>query len=94
MQIWNRSLSTILSCTLTLATASAAQEHHPEHTWDCGESEGPTHWGDPKSEFTPSKNGHSQSPIDIQNPKKADLPPIQFDYKSPRFTSSITVTLS
>ena len=81
MQIWNGPLSTIFSCTLALAAASAAQEHHPEHTWDYGESEGPKHWGDLKPEFAPCKNGHRQSPIDIRNPQKADLPPIQFDYK-------------
>ena len=81
MQIWNGPLSTILSCTLALAAASAAQEHYPEHTWDYGESEGPKHWGDLKPEFASCKNGHRQSPIDIRNPQKADLPPIQFDYK-------------
>jgi carbonic anhydrase len=29
----------------------------------------------------PCKTGHHQSPINIRNPKKADLPAIQFDYK-------------
>jgi carbonic anhydrase len=28
------------------------------------------------------QDGHRQSPIDIRNAQKADLPPIQFDYKS------------
>jgi carbonic anhydrase len=81
MQIRNHSLPAIICCTLVLAAAGAAQEHHPEHTWDYGESKGPTHWGDLKPEFAPCKNGHRQSPIDILNPQKADLPPIQFDYK-------------
>lgn len=32
-------------------------------------------------EFAACKLGHEQSPVDISNPKPADLPPIQFDYK-------------
>jgi len=77
----NLSLAAIIFYAVVLAAAGAAQEHHPEHTWDYGESRGPSHWGDLKSEFAPCKNGHRQSPIDIRNPQKADLPPIQFDYK-------------
>jgi len=82
VQIRNYSLPAIIFCTMVFATASAVQEHHPEHTWDYGESKGPSHWGDLKPEFATCKNGHRQSPIDIRNSKKADLPPIQFDYKS------------
>ena len=81
MRIWNCSLAAILSCSLFLVLASVAQERHPEHTWDYGESKGPSHWGELQPEFAPCKNGHRQSPIDIRNPQKADLPPIQFDYK-------------
>jgi carbonic anhydrase len=33
--------------------------------------------GDLKPEFSTCKNGHRQSPIDIRNPQKTDLPPIQ-----------------
>lgn len=68
-------------CTFVLAVSCAAQAHHPEHTWDYGDALGPSHWGDLKPEFASCKNGHHQSPIDIRNPKKAVLPPIQFDYK-------------
>jgi carbonic anhydrase len=82
MHIRNGLLSAILCCTLAFVAASAAQEHHPEHIWDYGESKGPSHWGDLKPEFAPCKDGHRQSPIDIRNSQKADLPPIQFDYKS------------
>jgi carbonic anhydrase len=81
MRIRNGSLCTILSCALALTTGSAAQQHHPEHTWDYGESKGPKHWGDLEPEFRPCKDGRRQSPIDIRNTQKADLPPIQFDYK-------------
>jgi carbonic anhydrase len=67
--------------TLSLATPAHPQEQHSGH-WDyeAGE-EGPRHWGDLEPDFAPCKNGHRQSPIDIRNPKKADLPPIEFNYK-------------
>jgi carbonic anhydrase len=74
-------LPAIIGCALALAVAGAQQEHHPEHTWDYGESKGPSHWGELEPEFAPCKNGHHQSPIDIRGPQKADLPSIQFDYK-------------
>jgi carbonic anhydrase len=82
MRYRNHGLLTIGSCTLGLIAAGGLQEHQsPEHTWDYGVSRGPSHWGELKPEFAPCKNGHRQSPIDIHNPQKADLPPIQFDYK-------------
>jgi carbonic anhydrase len=72
----------IICCGLALTAAGGAQEPaHPEHTWDYSEAKGPSHWGELKLEFAPCKNGHHQSPIDIRNPQKAELPPIQFDYK-------------
>jgi carbonic anhydrase len=57
------------------------QDHKAEHIWDYSESLGPSHWGDLKPEFAACKAGHRQSPIDIRNPQKADLPSIEFDYK-------------
>src|SRR3954454_841938 len=81
MQIRKHSFPAIICYTLALVVANPAQEHHSEHTWDYGESLGPSHWGDLKPEFAPCRNGHRQSPIDIRNPQKADLPPIQFDYR-------------
>jgi carbonic anhydrase len=79
MHFPNSSLLAIICCTFVLAIA--AQDHHPEHSWDYGDAHGPSHWGDLKPEFATCKNGHRQSPIDIRNPQKADVPPIQFDYK-------------
>ena len=82
VQIRNSILPRVFFCALAIATFSAAQEHHSEHTWDYGETRGPSHWGELKPEFAPCKNGRQQSPIDIHNPQKADLPPMQVDYKS------------
>jgi len=81
MQIRNYTLPAVLCCTLVLTAASAAQEHPAGHIWDYGESQGPSHWGELKPEFALCKSGHRQSPIDIRNPKKVDLPAIHFDYK-------------
>ena len=81
MQIRERFLPVVICYTLVVVATSAAQEHHPGHSWDYGESNGPSHWGELKPEFALCKDGHHQSPIDIRNPKKADLPAIQFDYK-------------
>jgi hypothetical protein len=82
MRCRNRCLLTIVGCALGLTAASGGQEHaSSEHTWDYGASRGPGHWGELKPEFAPCKNGHRQSPIDIHNAVKADLPAIEFDYK-------------
>lgn len=59
-----------------------AQERHTKHNWDYSEETGSTHWGDLSPEFEKCKVGHHQSPIDIRKPRKADLPLIQFSYKS------------
>jgi len=69
----------IVGCAIASGISSRAQEH-PEHLWDYGTAHGPSHWGELKPEFVACKDGHHQSPIDIRNPQKADLPPIQFDY--------------
>jgi carbonic anhydrase len=79
MQIRSRFLCAIFCCT-ALMKPGAPQEQSLEHIWDYGDSHGPSHWGDLKPEYTPCKTGHHQSPIDIRNPRKADLPPIQFHY--------------
>ena len=52
----------------------------PVH-WTYEGDEGPAHWGDLDASYSACKTGQQQSPIDIRNPKKTDLSPIQFDYK-------------
>jgi len=80
MQLRNHLLRATF-CALLLAAASTAQQPPPEHTWDYSNLHGPSHWGDLSPEFAACSHGHHQSPIDIRNPQKADLPPLQFDYK-------------
>ena len=79
--MYKLSLTRTFLCTFVLALSCAAQEHTPGHSWDYGDTLGPSHWGDLKPEFATCKMGHHQSPIDIRNPKKTALPPIRFDYK-------------
>ena len=70
----------VLALTLLSSLVAFAQEHKPGH-WGYDGNEGPSHWGDMSPEFAPCKSGHHQSPIDIRNPQKTDLPPIHFEYK-------------
>jgi carbonic anhydrase len=71
----------IVCCIIVVIAGIAAQQPHPGHSWDYGDAHGPNHWGDLEPDFATCKTGHHQSPIDIRNPRKADLPPIRFDYK-------------
>jgi carbonic anhydrase len=78
--MWTRSHFLLLLITCLVCGTSSTQGPPHEHSWDYGEAHGPSHWGDLKPDFAECKNGHRQSPIDIRNPQKADLPPIQFHY--------------
>jgi carbonic anhydrase len=44
--------------------------------------EGAEHWSDLDPEFAPCNAGKEQSPIDIRNAEKAELPALRFEYKS------------
>jgi carbonic anhydrase len=50
--------------------------------WSYAGKDGPEHWGDLDPAYAPCKDGREQSPIDIRNTKKANLPPLRFEYKS------------
>jgi carbonic anhydrase len=76
----NLFLLLIILCALVFVPGTA-QDHPPAHTWDYSKAHGPGHWAELSPEFAACKTGHRQSPIDIRDPKKADLPPIQFDYQ-------------
>lgn len=76
MQLRDHPLAVIFCGAFLLAAAQQPPEH-----WDYGTLHGPSHWSELNPEFASCGNGHHQSPIDIRNPQKADLPPLQFDYK-------------
>ena len=74
--------SLIFALLTTIGTTRApAQDHGAAHHWGYDGAEGPSHWGDLESEFALCKNGRQQSPVDIRNSEKTDLPTLQFDYK-------------
>jgi carbonic anhydrase len=70
----------VLGLLVLVVGAHSAQEH-PGHHWSSEGSDGPDHWGELDKTFRACQLGHHQSPIDIRNPKPADLPPIQFAYQ-------------
>ena len=77
-----RSLARTLALSVLLVPAPAfAQEVHPPH-WTYEGKEGPAAWGKLDSTFAACSIGHTQSPIDIQGAKSADLPALKFDYKA------------
>ena len=65
---------------LLLSIPLHAQDHTSGH-WSYDGAQGPSHWADLNPDFALCRSGHQQSPIDIRNPKVADLPPLQVDYK-------------
>ena len=50
--------------------------------WSYEGATGPEHWGDLDPTYAACKAGKEQSPIDIRNAEKAELPAIRFEYKS------------
>lgn len=50
--------------------------------WSYEGANGPEHWGDLDPDYAACKAGKEQSPIDIQDAKRVDLPAIRFEYKS------------
>jgi carbonic anhydrase len=50
--------------------------------WSYEGAAGPERWGDLDPEYAACKAGREQSPIDIRGAEKADLPALQFEYKS------------
>jgi carbonic anhydrase len=81
MHIRSDFLQAVICCILLPGAHGVTQQPQHEHVWDYEQAQGPSHWGELKPEFAPCKTGHRQSPIDIENPRKADLPAIEFDYK-------------
>jgi carbonic anhydrase len=61
----------------------AARTQEPAHPhWSYDGKEDPKHWGTLNPEFAACSQGHTQSPINIANAKKADLPALQFNYNA------------
>jgi len=50
--------------------------------WSYEGANGPEHWGDLHPEYAACNAGKEQSPIDIRNAEKTELPAMRFEYKS------------
>ena len=73
----------LLACATVLAVpvvAFAATTGAPH--WGYSGHEGPSHWGELSNDYATCGIGKEQSPINIAAATKADLPAIQFDYKT------------
>jgi carbonic anhydrase len=66
-------------CLASLPALTFAQEAPPPR-WSYTGPEGPADWGKLDSAFSSCSIGKAQSPIDIKDAKKADLPALKFDY--------------
>lgn len=64
-----------------LLVLRAAQEAHPPH-WTYEGKNGPKEWGSLDSSYATCAVGKTQSPIDIKGAKKADLPALNFSYRT------------
>jgi carbonic anhydrase len=65
--------------TLWAPVSARAQWKTP---WTYQGANGPEHWGDLDPAYATCKAGKEQSPIDIRNAEKAEIPALQFEYKS------------
>jgi carbonic anhydrase len=59
----------------------AAEQAQWRTAWSYEGAKGPAHWAELDTEYA-ACNGKQQSPIDIQETKKGDLPALQFESKS------------
>jgi len=71
----------LLAVLFVAPSPALAQGHGSAPHWSYSGTEGPEHWGDLDPSFAVCKTGKRQSPVNIDHPKKAELQPIQFDYR-------------
>ncbi|HEY6483543.1 MAG TPA: carbonic anhydrase family protein [Steroidobacteraceae bacterium] len=83
----NRSIwSVTLICAAGCASAQAADPAHyvsPWRTpWDYAGPRGAEHWSALDPDYALCNAGREQSPVDIRDTQKADLPKLRFEYRS------------
>ena len=71
--------SILVVCSL-FSVAHAGTTHSSHWNYQEGNT-GPTHWGELSSEYATCKVGQHQSPIDITQGVKTQLPPLNFHYQ-------------
>jgi carbonic anhydrase len=73
--------------TFALVVVSVALVHMSAHAqwktrWEYEGEKGVEHWSELDPDYAACNTGKEQSPIDIQNPEKADLPALRFESKT------------
>jgi carbonic anhydrase len=68
----------VLAAVLLPAVSRAQWKTH----WTYEGATGAEHWGDLDPEYAACKAGKEQSPIDIRNAEKGELPVLRFEYKN------------
>lgn len=71
----------LLIVALVSAPAGPRAQWKTAWSYEGANANGPEHWGDLDPEYA-ACNGKEQSPIDIRNPRKAQLSAIRFKYES------------
>ena len=74
-------ISSLLLIVATVLVPTGPRARWKSH-WTYEGPTGPEHWGDLDPEYAACKVGKEQSPIDIRNAEKAELPPIRFEYRN------------
>jgi len=75
-------LASSVVATVYMTAEPRAQQSSWRTPWDYAGERGAEHWGDLDPLYATCKLGREQSPIDIRNATKAELPAIRFEYKS------------
>ena len=83
---WIAFVFPVVAVVLVPVGPRAQDAEHVQNPWKTQWSyegvNGPEHWGDLDPEYAACKAGKEQSPIDIRDAEKAELPAIRFEYKS------------
>jgi carbonic anhydrase len=78
----------LLTAGLLVQVAAAQEAQYSQYLspwktpWDYQGARGHAHWSELDPAYAACNRGKEQSPIDIRNPRKAELPPLAFDYVS------------
>ncbi len=77
-----RAWTCVAALILASAFAPALLRAQWKTYWSYDGPAGSTHWGDLDPAYAACKSGKQQSPIDIRNARKAELPALRFEYAS------------
>jgi carbonic anhydrase len=72
----------VLAFYLAVFANFAIAQTTPAPHWSYSGKTGPKNWGKLEQDFAECSMGHLQSPIDIKDAKKTDLPSLQFNYNA------------